>query len=219
MRLLELFRLRLNDESKAKAPILIAGLGRCGTTLVRDAILNNSSYVRAGKFIREIENTSFSKNTVYKTHCYPPKSLPENLKVVFLFGNPIDIVISTHYKINEWGRLHHQHLQSDAFIPNDTILNKDTLNLYHQFDQWYKHQPFTFISVKYENLYDQKTVKFLSDYLEIPFILPKFRQRQSYLKNLFLRDNVLACYGSLNDKIEKNTTPFKLWEKNNKLNF
>jgi len=196
----------------AKPPILIAGLGRCGTTLVRDTIINSSSYVRSKKFVRKIEDASFSKNTVYKTHCYPPISLPKNLKVIFLFGNPVDIVISTYYKINEWGRLHHQHLQSDDFIPNDSILTNDTLNLYHQFNQWYKYQSFTFISVKYEYLYDKETIKFIADYLEIPFKLPKFKKRQSQLKNKFLRDDILNCYGKLSGEIENNSVPFKKWE-------
>lgn len=201
-----------NRQIHPKPPILIAGLGRCGTTLVRDTTISNSSYVRSKKFVRKIENTSFSKNTVYKTHCYPPKSLPKNLKVIFLFGNPVDIVISTYHKMNEWGRLHHQHLQSDTFIPNDSILTNDTLNLYHQFNQWYRYQSFTFISVKYECLYDKETIKFITDYLEIPFKLPKFKKRKSQLKNKFLRDDILNCYGKLHEEIENNTSPFKKWE-------
>ena len=119
-------------------PIIVAGLGRCGTTLVFDAI-KKMNQVKKFEFIVSLDSFSnYENNTLYKTHSYPPRSLNDNIKVIFMFGDIADIIRSTHNKINEWGLLHHKHLGSSRYSYNNSILEGDTLGLYDQFISWMK---------------------------------------------------------------------------------
>jgi hypothetical protein len=41
-----------------------------------------------------------------------------------MIGNVMDMVISAHKKINQWGNEHHFHLQSKKIIPNNSVFEK-----------------------------------------------------------------------------------------------
>ncbi|MEO2072875.1 MAG: hypothetical protein ABGW99_16205 [Zunongwangia sp.] len=183
-------------------PIIIAGLGRCGTTLLHNSFKMNHYYIAHDDFLMFSKNSpEFKLNHLYKTHDYPPQFLPENVKLIFMYGNPMNTVISSHRRINEWGKAHHEHLGSDNFVPNDTIFYNDTLKLNELFDAWNRPQGFEFLSIRYETLYTSGTIKTISDFVGFDFKLLPEKKRQTNWKVHPLKEELLKVYGDLNEKI------------------
>lgn len=184
-----------------RSPIIIAGLGRCGTTLVHDSFRFNHHYIPHKDIFMFSDGIDFKPNIIYKIHDYPPAFLPDNVKVIFMFGNPMNTVISSHRRINEWGVLHHKHLGSDVFKTNDDILNNDTLKLNTLFDAWDQDQNFDFLAVRYETLYSKETVKAISDYIGFKFRLFPEKKRKTNWEKHDMREVLKKVYGELNKKI------------------
>jgi hypothetical protein len=186
-----------------KNAVIVAGLGRCGTTLLYQALRNYGFKTPAG-FVDDLEgNVKLEPGCVYKTHALPPSNLPEHVKLVFMFGNPMDIVISTHKMINRWGREHHRHMGSDRFVCNDCVLEADTLQLHKHFDSWYCSHSWPFISLRYEALYKRETLKALRCFLGINFKLPPFHRRSTDWTQHPEKKKLWQIYGDLNEKIAR----------------
>lgn len=81
--------------------ILIASIPRSGSTyLLRVCMGINlaSDFPKSSfsKFVVTITRDSFNGSELfYKTHDFAPDYLPDNVKALFLFSNPIDAVLST----------------------------------------------------------------------------------------------------------------------------
>jgi len=181
--------------------LVVAGLGRCGTSLISNT-LRNSGYI-PGPFIVHLDDKlRLRPGYIHKTHSYPPYYLQKNIKLIFMFGNPMDIALSTYKRINAWGEMHHLHLQSDLFEPNDSILFRDTLKLDSLFKAWYKEQNFGFISIRYETLYTDATQKLLKEYLGFRLPLPPYKKRKSNWEVHPKKNSLYSVYGQLNDSIE-----------------
>lgn len=189
---------------------IVAGMGRCGTTLVYDALRRYG--LKGTAFLSSLdEHDDYIPGRVYKTHDFPCAHVPSHVKMVFLFGNPMDIVISTHRKINEWGRQHHAHLHSNAFTQNNVLFERDSLRLAEHFDAWYRSHDFNFVSVRYESLFDPRVRATLEDYLELSVPWPGFRRRQADWTTHPQRDRLWALYGGLYRRIEQ-AEDVKIWE-------
>lgn len=192
-------------------PIVIAGLGRCGTTLMYNSILENHYYLMSsGILMFDDEQIQFGWNELFKTHDYPPKNLPNKVKLIFMFGNPLNTVISAHRLMNHWGQKHHEHLRSNQFRPNNEILKSDTLKLHELFDAWNQVQNFSFISVRYETLYSKKTLNALSDYLGFRLQLLPQQPRISDWETHPKKKQLLSVYGDLHKKI-LDADDVKIW--------
>jgi hypothetical protein len=186
-------------------------MGRAGSTLVANAIRNCalSDIVFFDKFE---ELSELATGVSYKTHDFPPDSLPDNVKVLYLFGDPYDSVISADRKINEWGRAHHKHLGSDLFEPNRSLFYKDTLLLEKNFDLWMRSHLFPFASIRYESLYLPETLDFLVEFLELPIVLPAYRKRMSNSEDHPEIEQLRKVYGRLRAKVDA-AEPFRLWDR------
>lgn len=194
---------------------MIVGLGRCGTTLVEESIIENHHFRRHPDYLyvdRFAEVNSYTKGFIYKTHDYPPDNLPEHLKLIFMFGNPMNIALSTHKMINKWGKEHHYHLNSDLFRTNDIVIRKDTMRLNELFEKWYRPQNFSFISVKYESLYESKTLNIVSDYIGFSLKLFPKKERTSDWKTSEYSEQLKETYGDLAKKID-GSEAVKFWTK------
>ncbi|HHJ40429.1 MAG: hypothetical protein AXA67_07970 [Methylothermaceae bacteria B42] len=202
----ELYRKYISQQA-----FLVAGLGRCGTTLLTEALINsglNPSMI----FLENLRTFSdYKGGYLYKTHDYPPPTMPENVKVIYLFRNPMNIALSAYKKINEWGLVHHKHFHSDLFRPNEDILERDTLHLERQFDSWFRPQKFSFISVKYENLFDDSTLSLLNDFLNVELKFKNILPSSTDFKKHPKHEKLLNAYGSLANKIER-APSCKVWE-------
>ena len=117
--------------------MIIAGLGHCGTSLVAGAFRN-----RKHMFSRRCPNIysdpSLFPEKIVKTHSTPPKKWDDRDKVIWIFGNPMDIVVSclgdaVHCR-NLFGD--HKHM--------DEIYDRDVMGLENHFDVWYRHQKVNF---------------------------------------------------------------------------
>ncbi len=120
-----------------------------------------------------------------------------------MFGNPMNIAISAHRRINSWGRIHHEHLGSTLFVDNDCVFERDTLRLSEHFARWHRPQSFSFATVKYEALHTRETLGTLSDYLGIELRLPPAAQRQANWVEHPKKEKLLEIYGDLHQRIEQ----------------
>lgn len=189
---------------------IVAGMGRCGTTLVYNTLRDYG--LRGTRFLKAMrEEHDYKRGLVYKTHDFPCSYLADHVKLIFLFGNPMDIVISTHRKINDWGRKHHAHLHSDGFIENDGLFERDSLRLADHFDAWHRPQNFRFVSVRYESLFQRDVRAQLEDFLEISVPWPDFRRRKADWENHPRRDALWNVYGPLYERIAR-VEDLKIWE-------
>lgn len=201
---------RENYIRKHNSSIVVAGLGRCGTTLVFDAI-RKYGFPHSRVFIDKFQKMSFYKpGMVYKSHDHPPTKLPDNVKVIWMFGNPMNIILSTHKMINEWGRKHYYHLGLDSYVDNDFVFNGDNMNMKVHFEEWYKHQNFEFLSVRYESLNKREAQVAIWEYLGFEFPFPQLRERETDWNNHYMRDQLYETYNELNNRIES-VDDFKLW--------
>jgi hypothetical protein len=182
--------------------VVVAGMGRCGTTLVFRS-LRDDGYTPHPSFLETIDLGSCLNGHVYKTHEAPPAAIGRNVKLVFMFGNPMDIAISSHSRMNRWGRVHHMHLGSDLFTDNDCVFMQDTLKLEAHFDAWHRPQSFPFVTVRYETLYSQDTLDGLADFLGHRIILPPHRARTTRWMDHPRKEQLLEIYSDLHDRIEQ----------------
>ena len=190
--------------------VIVAGMGRCGTTLLYDALAEYGfKYTTFLGSFREC--FIYRYGSVYKTHYLPPDKLHNNVKLIYMFGNPYDIVISATSQINSWGKLHHEHIGSNLFVENNELYYKDTLQLNKHFDMWYRQQGFSFISIKYEALYEENSRKILNKYLGFELRLPSYRKRESAWEDHPRRKELISLYGELYEKIES-VECVKMWD-------
>lgn len=194
-----------------KHSIIVSGLGRSGTTLLYNSLIQNHFFQRMPFMATFSEIFEYDiTGLAFKTHAYPPETLDKHFKLVYLFGNPYNTILSTHRRINEWGKLHHEHLGSKDFKPNDSILYEDTFHLINHFDKWYKKQNYSFITIKYEYLYDKNTLDELSTFLGFKVKLFPQRLRKTNWQNHPLGKIVEQTYKELYEKINS-AENVKIW--------
>jgi hypothetical protein len=200
-----------NRASRYPNAIIVGGLGRCGTKLICKS-LKKSGILKKKIFLDRIDQQKeYMNGFCYKTHDYPPDNLPVNVKLIYMFGNPMNTAISAHKQINKWGYLHHYHLNSKLYKFNNDLFYNDTLLLCKHFDAWYKEQNFEFISIKYEALYNAETIEVLSRFLGFPIDLIPFEKRESDYKIHPQKEHLIKTYGELNEKIKK-AENVKVWK-------
>ncbi len=196
----------------ARHAYMIAGLGRCGTTLLVQA-LREHGFVYSNILLPRMEQlTEPVPGTIYKTHALPPSTLPAHVKLIYLFGDPLDIVVSTHRQINEWGAGHHRNFGSESFVSNDAVFHEDTLGLTEHFAQWYRPQGFCFLTLRYEKLYTRPVRRALDDYLGFALPLPAFRPRQTIGAAHARKSEILSVYRGLIQATEA-ADDVRLWIK------
>lgn len=182
-----------NRYSKLNYPILVNSYGRSGSTLLTDAIVTSSIETKSyflqkiisrslQKRAFDLENTTLTNNTVYKTHDYPPKqNFNINLRMLYTFADPIDVILSLIriYEANkkEWIKDHYQHLKVEYINNFWEILNTDQLCLEKHIDTWLNEDRFPIAFIKYETMWNH--VEDISDFLGFQIKLPPYRARKS----------------------------------------
>ena len=137
---------------------ICAGMGRCGTWWLCHSIENHFN-----KFVSffNFGDIVFSPGELYKTHDYPPPSALPHMKIIYMFGSPMNIIISAmknfDFKEAMVGKLYYKSWEAFYKFHNADVLehhkiyDKDTLHLEENFDRWYKQQPFPFMTLKYKH--------------------------------------------------------------------
>jgi len=166
---------------------VIAGLGRCGTDLIFDATRTavHNAYGNAhGGFKRCIsikgdqpssQLCSHRPGYVYKTHDYPQGVESHiNGKFIFMFGDPIDLVLSAQHKTNT--EEHYLNLRVDPRRANTKdYLTEDTMRLEDMFNDWCKLRTPNVLRVRYETMWEN--LDKINDFLGIEIELPPKRAR------------------------------------------
>lgn len=192
---------------------IIAGLGRCGTTLMQYALIESRGLIKNRNFLsRFSDEKKFVKGTIYKTHNYPPTTLPPHVKLVFMFGDPRNAALSGYKEFSQ--NKHYAHIGITEIPDREEIFYKDILMLEKHFDAWYQQQGFDFISIRYESLYTESTQAMLADYLGFKVNLPPYRQRKTDWKQHDRSSELETTYSGLNAKI-KAAADSKIWLKEN----
>jgi hypothetical protein len=194
------------------AAVVVAGLGRCGTTLIHDAIIHSSIRYRiSGTFAVDLERTAFKRSYVYKTHDFPPDHLPADVKVIYMFGNPMDAAVSAFKAFSEQSK-HYRHVKSPYSAEHGRMFEKDVMLMEEHFDRWMQRQAFSFLSVRYESIYDQGVARAISEYLGVEITLPPRLARRSSWQDHPDRQKLLATYGSLAAKVSE-APNVRLWHR------
>jgi len=182
---------------------IISGLGRCGTTLMQYALIETRGAIKSRRFLsRFSDEKTFVKGTIYKTHSSPPATLPAHVKLVFMFGDPMNAALSGYKEFSKENDKHFQHIGASEVPDREEIFSRDVLLLEQHFDAWYQRQEFDFISVRYETLYAEETQAMLAEYLGFRLKLPPYRQRSTDWRQHERGDELATTYAGLSAKIE-----------------
>ena len=163
--------------------VLIVSAGGVGTTFLMEAI---------GKYKKT--NTAI-KIDGYKHLPIPPISFNKQLKVIYVFGDPILASISLfrreyHHTQSHWVQKYHD---SDYIIPQNMTIDqyaqkeKDGHLFKQHLNNWLEKYPiYPTMFVKYEELYD--SLEAIATFLELPpsFLanFPKKKTRKSSIDDL-----------------------------------
>ena len=177
--------------------LFVQSLGRCGSYML---------YSTLEKIFGE---------AVWGGHEYPDE-MEEPQRVIFLFANPIDIVLSVKYQEEAqgigWVRNHFANLKAD-FGDYPNLLSRDVLHLGRLFDAWYQPQAFPLLTLRYETMWRHQDL--ISAFVGRPVVLPKYRPRRD-LFDLMPDTGVpagtfLTACESLHEKVG-NAADAKIWE-------
>ena len=196
-------RITRSNEERDHIDIILAGIGRCGTSMV-----NNSLWATY-----RTERSTYPSFNIRKTHSWNPSMLlstirlvpiwpTKNTKIIWMFGNPMNIVISSN-NLGRGGALQHYfNTQSPNYKQHSKRFTQDTLLLEKNFDAWYKPQKFEFLSVKYEGLRHQKNRDAIEDFLGFKSDLSAWKERVSDWRTHPKKEELVRTYGRLAEKIE-----------------
>lgn len=169
-------------------PIIVASSGRCGSTLLFKAIadslirdrfgVNPHSWVGkrlasvASTFSARFEDVKNSRIPVHKTHALYSEAAPDEARLLFVYGNPLDGALSAQAKMKREGRVwfeQHQFNLEAAGSPDD-LLQEDVLNFEGQINAWMKPGRSSILSIRYERIWEDldEVRRFLSLNVELP---------------------------------------------------
>ncbi|MFW6121760.1 MAG: hypothetical protein ACOC80_12815, partial [Petrotogales bacterium] len=178
----------------------IAGIPRCGTTLMARAV--------AGLETGELwPSRQEPVNGVIKRHLKVSKADIKNAcGCIFLFGNIPKAVIST--KRTKMDKKHFENCLYNGDPENINIIEKDYLNYEKIFDFWTKEHSFPVLVLRFEKLwnYKEEIEWFISTFMPHRNIdLPPKKERHSRLEHLSSAelDTLCKAYASLILKTEK----------------
>jgi hypothetical protein len=196
------------------APVVVASMGRSGSTLIHDAICQGLAAARfrstsrlAARLVAgyawDLGATQFRPGVVYKTHALAEelRGRPD-VKVVFLFGSAVDAAVSVlnarkNYG-DDWIAAHFQNLRAQGDL--NTLADRDVLRFADQLDGWTSHASNPVIALKYDALWDNQDR--LSAFLGYDVTLPERRARSEKVVDAEVIDRLNETYATLEARIE-----------------
>ena len=184
--------------------IIIGGLGRCGTTLIENAL-----QPRKCQFVRHLNPYSNLQNDgVVKTHSLPPVPwMKGGAKAIWMFGNPMDIVVSCLTATPGFIVAHCDHLGGDSSRLKE-IYDYDVLGLDKHFDAWYNSVGGRLATVKYETMFSH--LDDIQAFMGIPMKFSDYRPRTTDWRRHWAAPWLSQTYKILAEKIE-DAEEFKIW--------
>jgi hypothetical protein len=197
----------------SKPAYVVASLGRSGSTVVYDAVLECVIATRfpqmAGLGLKIARDDSWNLGEkklyggcVYKTHDYPEAIVGnDKVRCVFMFGSTIDAALSVHSALEryspEWVEEHFGHLKSDGDVSQ--LFETYVLGFYEQVRRWSTVSSLPVLCLRYETLWEHE--KELADFCKLPVTLPEKRARveKSYPDDVMQKAR--EVYGPIDDRL------------------
>lgn len=177
--------------SKSKG-VIVAGIPRCGTTLMFRALAGFSAGNTTPK-------NYYGK--IKKTHGLAPSNLPRGYKAIFLFGDIVSSVIST--KNSRYESNHFLNCGCLKKVEEVDIYKEDILNYELMFDSWHQRHNYPVMCLRYEKIYHN--INLIKAFLQTDISLPKKRKRTTKYADCSKKDlkQIKHTYQSLINKIKK----------------
>jgi hypothetical protein len=191
---------------------VVAGLPRCGTTLACTALTRRKlSTYRAPGFLIEFPDGFRGKGGfVYKTHTpYPPEHVATTTKILFMFGDPRDAVISIYNNLGYDQAYRNAH--SPYRDEHERLFERDLMGLEANFENWYRHHSYSFASVRYEAFYNRRILKVLEEYLGMRLSFPPARRRRTNFRLHPEIQKINSTYAGLLEKVSR-AKDVQIWE-------
>ena len=193
-------RRKLRKTDNAPYRILMASVPRSGSTWL---LRSMGMFPRGGTFPEDatVEFTrdlsKLPKRLFIKTHSTAPASLPQDVRAVFVFGDPIYSVVSTKHK-----RFDKKHFGNCGYFKDEEpdIYNEDALGYEKMFDTWMGKNPYKVLALRYETL--GMYHKVIEEFCGISFPLEKQRARKTTV-DPELQAQLARVYASFIDKVNK----------------
>ncbi len=197
-------------------PVIVASMGRAGSTLIYDALNKGMGMARFGeetyrngRFVRDVAWTlskaRFRNGVVYKTHDFPHDlTAAQNVRVVFTFGIPSDAARSVLGCNTKYGRAwieeHFEHLRANGTF--DQICDRDVLRFGDQLDSWTALKSIPVLGLKYESLWQSGAQQALSRFVGFPVTLPERKNRESAAMDLGeAGEKLMKTYANLDARV------------------
>ena len=178
--------------------IVVAGMGRCGTSLVLNAIGRSSG--RGHQWVTSLADAPRLSRKVIKTHDFAPsRPVPGTVKFIYLFGDPRQIICSAERKGDVFLKKHYPHMNAD-YSDHKDVFNKDTMRLTDNLRSWLEVSGIDVLILRYETLWNYQ--KNVSDFLGFEVVLPEYRARASDWRAHPKKQELNNTYGDLNAFIE-----------------
>lgn len=197
-------------------PVVVASMGRSGSTLVCKALRQAFSVKRFPASVKDLglrvvtdtawdlSEKSFRKGVVYKTHGLAEEfPVTSKAKVIFLFGCASDAalsVLSCHESKGEkWIEEHFEHLRARGTFAE--LSQRDVLRFEEQIDGWMGLKGTERLILHYDALWDHEDT--LAKFVGAPVALPVRQARKgpsAVDKNT--RSQFEATYAALDAKIK-----------------
>lgn len=179
--------------------VLVASVPRCGSTYLFRSIANHG---QGGQFpdapdrcfVRDPRQLPGS--TYMKTHGLAPPSVPEDVRVVFIFGDPIRAIVSTRQRCFNW--THFLNCGYESHLPPE-IYARDELGYEQIFDSWMQPKPYPVLALRYERVHEHEPelTRFLGRRMRLLARCPR-RTRVSR----GLRRRLMPVYGDFVRKVD-----------------
>lgn len=181
-----------------KIRALIASVPRCGSTFLMRSLAGLPPGSTCPKesdcaFVRDLGSLPLKR--FLKTHALAPDRLPEDVRAIFLFGDPVCAVISTWEK--RFDRNHFLNCGYTAAEP-PSIYERDDLGYEAIFDSWMTPHSYPVLALRYEAMFDHQQA--ISEFLGIPVKLPPQRPRTTNISPE-LGQRLQRVYSSLYRKV------------------
>lgn len=180
--------------------VLVASVPRCGSTYLFRSI---AKLPPGGRFPRD-DGCTFTRNLsplpekpFLKTHGLAPPSLPDDVRAVFLFGDPICAVVSTRQ--NRFNAGHFRNCGYNGTVAPD-IYERDDLGYERIFDSWTGSHEYPVLALRYETLNQHQGL--LSRFLGRRVRLRPRRARGTSVPDE-LRSQLITVYGRFVEKVDR----------------
>jgi hypothetical protein len=190
--------------NRRKPAIVVASMGRAGSTLVFTALRDASFGRPTEPFLVDLEGATLEAGMVYKTHDFPEGLRNHtNVRAVFLFGSASDSAKSVYLQEQKLGRQwidrHFAHLHTDQ--PFEELFERDVLRIGDQLEAWTNCDHTPVLGVHFDAIWDN--VDRIRNFTGLDLVLPQRRERQAKILPPGLQAKSERTYGTLDARIDK----------------